>query len=59
MGDIIMGVIILFGILIGVFGFMLIEDQLVHKDYPIIDQYWLSGLILIGFVASMMAMMMV
>jgi|TARA_R110000823_G_scaffold201338_1_gene332207 hypothetical protein len=59
MGDIIMGVIILFGILIGVFSFMLIEDQLVHKDYPIIDQYWLSGLILIGFVASMMAMMMV
>ena len=38
MGDIIMGVIILFAILIGVFGFMLIEDQLVHKDYPIIDQ---------------------
>ena len=54
-----MGVIILFGILIGVFGFMLIEDQLVHKDYPIIDQYWISGLILIGFIASMMIMIMV
>ena len=54
-----MGVIILFGILIGVFSFMLIEDQLIHKDYPITDQYWISGLILIGFVASMMAMMMV
>ena len=54
-----MGVIILFGILIGVFSFMLIEDQLIHKDYPITDQYWISGLILIGFIASMMVMIMV
>ena len=54
-----MGVIILFVFLIGAFGFMLIEDQLVHKDYPIIDQYWLSGLVLIGFVASMITMTLI
>jgi len=54
-----MGVIILFGILIGVFGFMLVEDQLAHKNYPIIDQYWMAGLILIGFTASIMAMIMI
>jgi len=54
-----MGVIILFGILIGVFGFMLVEDQLIHRDYPIIDQYWMAGLILIGFAASIVTMTMI
>jgi len=54
-----MGVIILFGFLIGVIGFMLVEDQLIHKDYPIIDQYWMSGLILIGFIASIITMMLI
>ena len=54
-----MGVIILFGILIGVFGFMLVEDQLIHKDYPISDQYWIAGLILIGFTASLITMIMI
>ena len=59
MGDIKMWVIILFGLLIVVFTTMTVEDQLRYKDYPIIDQYWISGLILVGFIASLIAMIFI
>ena len=51
-----MWVLILLGSVIGLVSFMMIADQITWKDYPIADQYWISGLILIGFVASIMAM---
>ena len=51
-----MWVLILLGSVIGLVSFVMIADQIAWKDYPIADQYWISGVILIGFVASIMAM---
>jgi hypothetical protein len=51
-----MWVLILLGSVIGLIGFMMIADTIVWKDYPVSDEYWVSGLVLIGFIASMIAM---
>ena len=51
-----MGVIILFGALIGLFTLLLVEHQIRYSKYPISDEYWIAGILLIGFIASLMAM---
>jgi hypothetical protein len=54
-----MWVIIVFGTLIAIFSFMMISDAIVYRKYPVSDEYWLSGLILVGFLAAMISMMLV
>ena len=54
-----MGVIILFGVLIGLFAALLVEHQIRYAKYPISDEYWIAGLLLIGFIASLMTMILV
>ena len=53
-----MWVIIVFGTLIAIFSFMMISDAIVYRNYPVSDEYWLAGLILVGFLASMISMML-
>ena len=52
----IMGVIILFGFVIGLVATILIVDQITWSKYPISDEYWIAGLTLIAFLAGMIAM---
>ena len=59
MRDTTMGVIILFGVLIGLFAALLVEHQIRYAKYPISDEYWIAGLLLIGFIASLMTMILV
>lgn len=51
-----MWVLILLGSVVGLVCAMMIVDQITWKDYPIADQYWMSGLFLIGFIAWIMLM---
>jgi len=51
-----MWVLILLGSVMGLVCAMMIVDQITWKDYPIADQYWISGLVLIGFIAALIAM---
>ncbi len=53
-----MWVVILFGIFIGLFAFLMIKDVIVYKDYPISDEYWLTGIFIIGFLAAMISMIL-
>jgi len=46
------------GTLIALFSFMMISDAIVYSKYPISDQYWLTGLVLIGFLAAMIGMIL-
>lgn len=55
----IMGVIILFGFLIGLVATLLIVDQINWSKYPISDEYWIAGLTLIGFIAGMLTMILI
>jgi hypothetical protein len=52
-----MWVLVLLGTAIGLICVLTIADRIIYKDYPISDEYWMSGLIFIGFLAAMMAMM--
>tara|TARA_Y100001973_G_scaffold94296_1_gene146184 strand:- start:285 stop:449 length:165 start_codon:yes stop_codon:yes gene_type:complete len=54
-----MGVIILFGFLIGLVATLLIVDQINWSKYPISDEYWIAGLTLIGFIAGMLTMILI
>ena len=54
-----MWVIMVFGALIAIFSLMMISDAIVYRNYPISDEYWLTGLILIGFLATMIGMILV
>lgn len=58
-GDITMWVLILLGSVVGLVGFMMIADTIVWKDYPVSDEYWVAGLVLIGFIVSLMAMILI
>ena len=51
-----MWVLILLGSVIGLIGFMMIADTIVWSKYPVSDEYWIAGIILVGFIASLMAM---
>ena len=51
-----MWVLILLGSVIGLIGFMMIADTIVWSKYPVSDEYWIAGLVLIGFIGSMIAM---
>ena len=51
-----MGVIILFGVLMGLFTALLVEHQIRYANYPISDEYWIAAIFLIGFIASLSAM---
>ncbi len=53
-----MWVIIVFGTLIAIFSFMMISDAIVYRNYPVSDQYWLTGLVLVGFLAAMIGMIL-
>ncbi len=53
-----MGVVILFGFMIGLVAAVLIVDQIRWSKYPISDQYWMAGLTLIGFIAAIMVMIL-
>ena len=52
-----MWVIIVFGTLIAIFAFLMLSDAIVYRNYPVSDEYWLAGLILIGFLATMIGLM--
>ncbi len=54
-----MWVLILLGSAIGLVGFMMIADTIAWKDYPVSDEYWIAGLVLIGFIASLITMIVV
>ena len=51
-----MWILITLGSVMGIVCVMMVVDQITWKDYPIADQYWISGLVLIGFIGWMMAM---
>jgi hypothetical protein len=51
-----MWVIIVFGTLIALFSFLMVRDAIVYRNYPISDEYWLAGLILVGFLATMISL---
>jgi hypothetical protein len=53
-----MWVIIVFGTLIALFSFLMISDAIVYRNYPISDQYWLTGLCIISFLAIMISMIL-
>ena len=53
-----MWVIVVFGTLIAIFSFMMISDAIVYRNSPVSDQYWLTGLIIIGFLAGMISMIL-
>jgi len=54
-----MGVVILFGFMIGLVAAVLIVDQINWSKYPVSDQYWIAGLTLIGFIAAMISMILI
>ena len=45
--------------MIGLVGFIMIVDQIKYSKYPVSDQYWITGLIMIGFIASIITMILV
>jgi len=51
-----MWVLIVLGSVMGLICTMMIVDQIAWSKYPIADQYWISGLVLIGFIAWIMLM---
>ena len=53
-----MWVVILFGIFIGLFVFLMVKDALVYRNYPISDEYWIAGLSLIAFLAAFISMIL-
>jgi len=53
-----MGVVILFGLMIGLIGALIIIDQINWSKYPISDEYWIAGMILISFLAAMIVMIL-
>ena len=53
-----MWVIIVFGTLIAIFAFLMLSDAIVYRNYPISDEYWLTGLIFIGFLATMIGLIL-
>ena len=58
MGENTMGVVILFGLMIGLIGALIIIDQINWSKYPISDEYWIAGMILISFLAAMIVMIL-
>ena len=54
-----MGVIILFGALIALFAGLLIIDLQVYKNYPVTDEYWMAGGLLILFLGSIIGMTLI
>ena len=53
-----MWVIIVFGTLIALFAFLMIKDAIVYRNYPVSDEYWLAGLMIVGFLATMISMIL-
>lgn len=53
-----MWVIVVFGALIAIFSFLMIRDAIVYRNYAISDEYWLTGLVLVGFLATMIALIL-
>ena len=51
-----MWVLIVLGSVMGLICTMMIVDQITWSKYPIADQYWISGLVLVGFIAWIMLM---
>ena len=54
-----MGVIILFGALMVFFASLLIIDIKIYKDYPVTDEYWIAGGLLILFIGSIIGMTLI
>jgi hypothetical protein len=59
MGDKQMGVIILFGVLSVLFAGLLLIDLQVYKNYPVTDEYWMAGGLLILFLGSLIGMTLI
>ena len=59
MGDKQMGAIILFGALAVLFAGLLIIDLQIYKDYPVTDEYWMAGGLLILFLGSIIGMTLI
>ncbi len=53
-----MWVVIVFTAIIGIVAFGMLSDSIVYKDYPISSEYWIAGLLLIGFLGAMIGMIL-
>jgi len=54
-----MGAIILLGAFMAFFTGLLILDIQTYKDYPVTDEYWIAGGLLILFVGSIIGMTLI
>ena len=53
-----MWVIVVFGAMIGITAFMMVREELIYKDYPVVGEHLLAGLVFIGFLAYMIGMIL-
>tara|TARA_R110000824_G_scaffold11435_4_gene49923 strand:+ start:3262 stop:3426 length:165 start_codon:yes stop_codon:yes gene_type:complete len=54
-----MGVIILFGGLMALFACVVAIDIQAYKDYPVTDESWIAGGLLILFIGSVIGMTLI
>jgi hypothetical protein len=54
-----MWVVIVFTAIMSIIAFEMLKDSIVYKDYPISSEYWIAGLLLIGFLGSMIGMILI
>ena len=52
-----MWVVVVFGAMIGITAAMMVREELIYRDHPVTGEHVLVGLIFIGFLASMIGMM--
>ena len=55
MGVSIMLVLVILGGVVCLLTAMLINDVVVYKDFPVVDYNWIPMVLLIGFIVSIMA----